>query len=549
MAILVKGKLQEGPIDHDALTRALPGYDPWEDCDGFEYSAARAEEYIDWYPANLRHVKGRGKGEPFYLAEFQASIVANLFGWHDSEGRRRYQEAFVLTGKKNGKTAWGAATSLALMSIERQAIGRGELYQCASTKEQAALAFEHIVGFLSGSPDLSGLYSIFGARGGSVHRQIRDKETGAFWKCVSSDAGAQDGVSPALACIDELHRHKSPELCEVMQRSSAAQPEPLTIYTTTADSNRPESISNQLSHYGRQVMSGAISDARFLPAMYECDADCEWDNPSVWGRANPNLGVTLTEGWLRREAVKATENPALLNNFLRLHLNIVTASDQAWFAPESWAACSAERDRSGTVCFAGLDLSSHSDITALVLYFPEDHGVESYFFMPRARATERQRRDKVPYITWGGQGHLSLTDGNMIDTRRIRSKVLELATKYQIQAIGIDPWNAMDVSAQLADDGFEVQFVRQGYPTLSSPTKTLDALVNSQRLRHGGNPVLRWMASNVCLSMDPAGNIKPAKDKSQEKIDGIVALVMAIGQAASTLVSQSVYEERGMLVL
>lgn len=536
--------------DYPELIKTLPGFDPYEDSDGYHFDVQAAERYVRWYPNNLKHSKGKGRGKPFYLTEHQAAITANLFGWYEDEtGLRRFREVLYYVAKKAGKTTWSASTVLAVMSLEAEDLGRAELYQCASTKEQAALAFEHVCGFLEQNEVLADRFTVYGARGGSIHRQIRHKQTGAFWKCVSADAGAQDGVSPAMACIDELHRHKSSDLCEIMQKSTAAQPEPLIIYTTTADSNRPESVCNQLRHYGKQVCSGAVKDPRFLPAIYECSEDDDWMDPEVWKKANPNMGVTVDEDFLRREANRAKESPINLNNFLRLHLNIITNSDEAWFVKEDWDACKATRDKSNRVCFAGLDLSSHSDLTALVLYFPEDNGLECFFWVPRERAEHRQRRDKVPYITWGKAGHVELTEGNMIDTRHIRKKVNELGAQYEIASIGIDPWNAMDVSAQLQDDGFNVEFVRQGYPSLSSPSKQLDTLVTTKELKHGGNPVLTWMASNVRLVRDPAGNIRPAKDKSFEKIDGIVALVMAIGQAAATVQTASVYEERGMLIL
>jgi phage terminase large subunit-like protein len=298
-----------------------------------------------------------------------------------------------------------------------------------------------------------------------------------------------------------------------------------------------------------------IQDVGFLPVIYEALREDDWTSPEVWKKANPCLGTSISTAYLEQECRKAMELPDYENTFKRLHLNIRTEQDVRWMPLKVWDACNGAVDEAalrGESCFAALDLSSTRDITALVLLF-EVGGrfkVIPYFWLPADRAAERERNDRVPYLRWAREKLMELTPGNVVDYEFIRAKVNWLAEIYQIKEIAIDPWNAQHLATELSNDGFQMVQFRQGFASMSAPSKELEKIVLAREIDHGGHPILRWMASNVCVEQDAAGNIKPSKKKSAEKIDGIVALVMALGRAiVQEMTKGSVYEGRGILTI
>ena len=278
---------------------------------------------------------------------------------------------------------------------------------------------------------------------------------------------------------------------------------------------------------------------------------------STWRLANPNLGVSLRTDYLRRECRRAKAEPAYENVFRRLHLNQRTEQQERWLVMAEWDACAGALGQlAGRVCFAGLDLASTTDLSAFVLYFPnedpDDPGgaVLPFYFVPRANAIERERRDRVPYLTWAREGCIELTEGNVADYTYIRRRINELSELYQITDIGVDPWNATQLSNDLDGDGFEVVQFQQGFRDMNAPTKELGKLVRGRHLRHAGHPVLRWNALNVAVDVDSGGNLRPSKKRSFERIDGLVATIIAIGRAIGRSVeSGSVYDKRELVVI
>ena len=287
-----------------------------------------------------------------------------------------------------------------------------------------------------------------------------------------------------------------------------------------------------------------IDDRVFLPVIYEATLDDDWTDPEVWAKANPNLGVSVSMEYLERECRRARETPTYENTFKRLHLNMRTQQDVRWLSLEQWDACGGdsigaggpidEEELHGQECFVGLDLSTTTDVSALVMVFRDEDGVVTLvprFRIPSDNAKKRENRDRVPYVTWARQGLIEMTPGNVVDYDVIRTRINELGEVFEIREIAIDPWNATQLSTQLQGDGFDVVTFGQGYKDMTAPTKEWEKLVVSRKLNHGGNPVLRWMAGNVAVEMDAAGNVKPSKKKSTERIDGIVAGIMALGRA------------------
>ena len=543
----------------------LPGYDPLAQAGDCTFDPKVAQFACDFFPNELKHAKGPLAGQPFILEPWQQGLVGCMFGWKRPDGTRRYREVFLYIGKKNGKSAIVSGLILLVMKYDEE-FG-AEIYSAASSHDQAALIFNYASGMVVQSKSLSSIFKVYGGYGGGVGKSIFYPDKMNSYKCLSADADTADGSNVHFAAIDELHRHKKPDLADILQKSTAARSQPLIVYTTTADYNRPSLCNTKLT-YAKSVRDNdgdenAVGyDPAFLPVIFEAEADDDWKSPVTWQKANPNMGVTIPESFLARECKKAQEMPTELNNFLRLHLNIVTDSDVAWLDLSQWDSCCLpalaftdhEAACAGRECVIGLDLSTTTDLTAAVAVFDDGDGgysVVPHFWMPADTARQHQDVDRVPYLTWAQQGFVHLTPGNVVDYEAVRRFIRDtLGQRYQVREIAFDPWNATGLATQLAGDGFELVQFRQGYVSMSGPSKLLETLVLRGKLNHGGHPVLRWNAGNVTIEQDAAGNIKPNKTKSTGRIDGIIGLVMALGRyQVAPSAGASVYEERGLLVI
>ena len=313
-----------------------------------------------------------------------------------------------------------------------------------------------------------------------------------------------------------------------------ARRQPLTVITTTAGYDK-HSLCYELWDYAEKVSAGIIQDDSFLPAIFAAGKDDDWKDPKTWAKANPNFGVTVQQSFYEQECQKAIALPSYENTFRRLYLNQWTEQDVRWLSMDAWDACAAPvPDLAGLPCFAALDLSSTTDLSALVLAFPIEDTIHllPFFWMPAEGIKKRVERDRVPYDRWIKDGFIEATPGRVIDYEYIRNKINALAEKYHIKEIAVDRWNATQLSTQLEGDGFEMIGFGQGFASMAAPTKELERRILEGTINHGKNPVLRWMASNVTTEQDAAGNLKPSKKKSTERIDGIVATIMALGRVA-----------------
>jgi phage terminase large subunit-like protein len=371
------------------------------------------------------------------------------------------------------------------------------------------------------------------------------------YRVIASDDKTAHGFNTHGAVVDELHTQNNRDLVDALMTSTGAREQPLILYITTSDFDREGSICNEKHEYASKVRDG-LKDPAFLPVIFEASPDDDWTKPATWKKANPNLGVSVSLEYLKRECKRAQETPSFENTFKRLHCNIRTQQDVRWLQMAQWDACNGDVSSdalAGRPCFAGLDLASTTDIAAFTLVFPEDgYAVLPFFWVPADNAHERERKDKVFYETWGRQGLIELTPGNTQDYDRIRARIVELGETFDIRQIAIDRWNSTQLQTQLQGDGFDVVPYGQGFASMSAPTKELERLVLACELAHGGNDVLRWMASNATTEEDAAGNLKLSKKKATEKIDGMVALVMALGVSMLAEISgPSVYNDRGFV--
>ncbi len=502
----------------------LRGYDPYATAgDDYRFDAGAANAACGFFRC-LQFIEGEKAGQPFILEDWQRAIVGAIFGWKiKASGLRRYREAFIFVARKSGKTPLAAGMVLYGLFVDGEP--GSQIYSAAAEREQAALVYRHAAGMIAREPELASRCKIY-----RTFKSIEIPATNTIYKALSADAETKHGFSTHMVIVDELHAHPNGDLVEVLQTSMGARREPLMVHITTADYDR-ESICNRKYDYACKVRDGLFDDKSFLPVIYEASADDDWKSPKTWKKANPNLGVSIKQEYLERECQRAQNEPSYENTFKRLHLNIRTQQDVRWLPMDKWDACNATPRYEGP-CFAGLDLASTTDIAALVLYWPETNALRCWFWIPGDNAVKREKRDRVPYSAWARDGLIEMTPGNVIDYNHIRAAVNEVAGEYELNQIGYDPWNARHLAQQLADeDGLPMVEFRQGYISMNEPSKHFERLITSCVLAHGGNDILRWMASNATARVDPAGNIKPDKQRSREKIDGIVAAIMAIGLA------------------
>ena len=513
---------------------------------GCWFDIEAAEHVREFFRTFLRHSKGQWAGQPFELLEWQwTDVVAPLFGWMRADGSRRFRRAYIEIPKKNGKSTLGAGLSLYML------VGDGEegaeIYSAAADRAQASIIYNEAENMVKASPELSSHLLCTTSR-----KTLGFPRTNSTYTALSADVPTKEGLNIHGLFFDELHAQRTRDLWDTLTFGGAARRQPLLCAITTAGWDR-HSICYEQHQYAEQILDGRFEDWSFFPYKRAAADDADWTDPEVWEAANPSYGTILTADEFGESCRAAQASPVKENTFKRYRLNIWTEQDVRWLQMAEWDKCAGSVDgMEGKECFAGLDLSTTTDISALVLCFPEDGGftLKPFFFVPTLGAHERERKDKVPYLTWARQGFIELTEGNVVDYDVIRARIGELGKEYNIREIAIDRWNSTQLATQLDGDGFEVVPFGQGYASMSAPTKALEALILSGKIAHAGNPVLRWMAGNVTVETDAAGNLKPSKKKSQEKIDGIVATIMGIGRAnVDEGGHESVYNTRGLVII
>lgn len=511
----------------------------------FWFDKRAADLAVAFFEKLLVHSKGEWVGTPFTLQPWQREdIIRPLFGWKRADGTRRYRTAYIEIPRKNGKSTLGAGLALYLLFADGEP--GAEVYSAAADTDQARIVFDEAQRMVEASPALS-------EHGQVYRRSIIVKSERSTYRVLSADAHTKHGFNAHGIVFDELHAQPNRELWDVLNTSTGARRQPLMVMITTAGVYDPESICWEQHEYARQVLNGAIDDPSFFAYIAAADDDDDWTSPVTWAKANPALGVTIKLDYLEQECERAKNSPAYQNTFRRLHLDQWTAQEERWLDMAAWNACARELpDLVGRACFGGLDLASTTDIAALVLCFPpqdedEPYWLLPYFWIPSDSLIERVRRDRVPYDAWLRDGLVAATPGNVIDYYYIEQTIRQAAMQYDIQEIAFDRWGATLLYQRLEEARQTMIQFGQGFASMSPPMKEFLKLTISQRLAHGGNPVLRWMADNVVARQDPAGNIKPDKARSRNKIDGIVASIMALDRALRHV--PSVYESQAVRTL
>lgn len=491
---------------------------------------------VAFFEKILRHSKGQNAGKPFLLLPWQHHVLRELFGRVHDDGTRKHRVGYIELPKKQGKSTTLAGIALYMTMFDSEP--GAEVYGAACDREQAGIIYREAASMVRASPALSKHLEVIDSRKTIVH-----KASNSFYRVLSADAFRAEGLNIHALLFDELHAQRDRRLWDALRYGGAARRQPLLLSITTAGYDRT-SICWEQHAYAERCIAKPETDPAFFGCIYAAPANCgsdgSWKRKKIWQAANPSLGQTITVDSFAADAREADATPSKLNAFLRYRLNVWTTSEVRWLSPEAWAKCSRplDKDLENRQWFAGLDLASTYDLSAFVMVSQAEDGtfdVMPHFWVPENNASERATRDKIDYLGWIRDGYIVATDGNVTDYDVIRRDIVEISKKFDVKQIAIDRWNATQLSTQLQGDGLEVVGFGQGYGSMSSPSRQFENLVLSQRIRCH-SPVMDWMAGNVAVQTDYASNIKPSKAKSTERIDGIVALVMALGIHASATV-------------
>ncbi|MFI3067978.1 terminase large subunit [Streptococcus suis] len=512
------------------------------------YDKARADRAVTFIN-NLSHTKGKWAGKRFDLLPWQEQIVRDLFGIVKEDGNRQFLTAYIEIPKKNGKSELAAAIALYLLYADNEA--SAEVYGAACDRNQASIVFDVAKQMVQMSRPLEKRSKIMGAT-----KRIVNYSNAGFYQVLSAETGTKHGLNVSGLVFDEIHAQPNRHLYDVLTKGSGdAREQPLFFIITTAGTDR-NSICYELHTKALDILNGRKKDTTFYPVVYGLSDEDDWNDEANWRRANPSLGHTIGIDRVREAYQQALDNPAEENVFKQLRLNMWTSSSVAWIPEHVYAKGNdpIQYDSlKGRSCYAGLDLSSTSDITAFVLVFPprfeeEDYIVLPFFWLPEDTLELRCRRDHVLYDVWERQGYIKTTEGNVVHYGFIEKFIESLSEIYHIKEIAYDRWNATQMVQNLEGMGLTMVPFGQGYKDMSPPSKELYKLMMEGKIQHGGHPVLKWMGQNVVMRQDPAGNIKPDKEKSVEKIDGIVALIMGLDRCIRHQIDEgSVYDERGIL--
>lgn len=494
---------------------------------------------------SLHITAGSHAGRKFKLRDWQRDIIAAIYTT-DDDGVRQVRQALLAIPRKNGKTQLAAALALCHLAGP-EAEQRGQVFSAAADRDQAALIFKEMCALIEGFEYLAERIVVR-----THNKTLEDVETGSMYQAMSSDARKAHGLSPSFVVCDELAQWHGRELYDNLLTGTGARSEPLvvTISTMSAD---PNSVMSELVAYGRGVLDGTIEDATFHATIYGAEEKADpWDE-ATWFACNPALGDFRSLPEMRTAAAQAQRLPAREPSFRLLYLNQPVDAASRFLNGVDWRACVGDKtDLLGKRCYLGLDLSSTTDLTALAAYFPDSGHVLSWFWCPGDNLEEAERRDHVPYQLWARQGLIEATPGRAIDKRFVVHRIGEIVADYDVACCAFDRWRVDEVQRLLTDEGIRLQMESwgQGFKDMSPALDALETLVLQGKLKHPAHPVMDWCVSNTTTLSDPSGNRKPTKDRSTGRIDGLVALSMAVGIAARTPgKKRSVYAERGLLDL
>lgn len=509
-------------------------YDLTDNTSEFFYSPSRANHIIEFIENYCRHSKGKMGGKPVILELWEKALLATVFGFIDIEGNRKYREALLIVGKKNGKSLISSCVGLYLQIADNEA--GSEVYAVATKKDQSKIIWSEAKRMVRKSPTLKKRIKTL------VAELVSDFNDGVF-KPLASDSDTLDGLNVHGALMDEIHQWKNGKaLYDIIADGGSAREQPLTFMTSTAGTIR-EDIYDQKYDEAERVINGyfditGYKDERFIAFIYELDSRKEWTNPKCWKKANPGLGTIKNEKTLADKVEKAKSNPSLVKNLVCKEFNIRETSSEAWLTFEQLnnEATFDIKKLKPSYGIGGGDLSSTTDLTCATIIFkvPDNDTIYAtqMYWLPEDLLEKRVREDRIPYDKWRDMGLLRTTEGNKVHHRYVTEWFEEMQTDYGIYIpwTGYDGWSAdywvEEMKGKFGINSMEA--VIQGKKTLSSPMKNLGADLERKKINYNNNPILKWCLSNTAIETDKNLNIQPCKTHNQRKrIDGLASLLDA----------------------
>lgn len=501
----------------------------------YYYDEKEAELRLDFFKEKLSFPEGDVGGKPFVPMQWeQDEIIKPLFGWKSKKtGMRRYRTLFEYVPRKNNKTPLSAGLALCCHFMDKE-FG-AQTYMAANDEAQANICFKHAKFMVENNPDLMKASDIF-------KKSIIYPKYHSVFRVLSAESKTKDGLNMSCGVYDEVHEWSGRDLYDKLHTSTASRSQPLEIITTTAGTWNPTAIWMEIYKYAKRVISGEIFDPTFLAVVYEADpniSDLDPFSEKLWAETNPGYGITVKKDYMARESERARTTPSYLNTFKRYHLNIITKSESVWIPAHVWNANPVKKHGlehyKGRQCFIGVDLANYHDLLPVALLFPnQDETVDLYleYWVTHDKAADRKTKNEADYFSWQDQGYVNITPGNVADYQTIRKRIGEYSSLYgiDIKVIGYDDWNASQFAQDLAQDGATINpWSPSNNKLWNAPTKKMEAMATAGQINHMGNPVLAWNVENVVIRYT-GEYVKPDKGKSKDKIDGVIASIIAIGE-------------------
>lgn len=515
---------------------------------GLRFDKARAQEVCDFIQNHCRHVKGRWKGDLIVLEPWQLFVLTTLFGWERADGTRRFTRAYEEVGRKNAKSTLMAGVCLYMLGFDGE--NGAEVYSFATTYDQASIVFKIAKKMVELGPSLRKFLSVFA-------HAVSDLAEGAIFQPLHAKSSTQDGLNVHFANADELHAHRDATMWDVIDTATGSREQPLVNAITTAGVNQA-GICYEQRDYLCKVLEGALQDDSFFGVIYTLDEGDDWEDPANWPKANPNLGVSVSMEDMSDAARKAIATPRKRAAFQTKRLNIWVGAMEAFYTMADWHAC-ADPDLNmddfiGLPCFIGLDLATRRDIAAMLILFIGEDG--THYLFPRCWLPEAAVEPGTHYDGWVRSGHLITTPGDVTDLDEIEDEVAAMVKLLKPKAVAFDPFQATQMASHLIED-HAAPMVEVGaiVKNFSQPMKDTDALLTlnpktgRRMVRHDGNPVMGWCISNVTAKLDKKDNVFPNKEFEQNKIDPVIAWLMAENRATLHVDEVSIYEQRGLITV
>lgn len=539
--LAVSGDIVVGPLVRLACQRHIDDLERGHER-GLTWNPDLAEHAIGFIE-RLRHYQGIHAGRRFVLSPFQKFIIGSLFGWYAGE-QRRFRVGYVEIAKGNGKTPLAAGIALYMLVADGEA--GAEVYSAATSRDQAQICFNDGKEFVRACPPLLNRLSV-------GHSNIAYLQKSSYFRPVSAEGRGLDGKRPHCVIVDELHEHPTSAVVDKMRAGTKGRTRSL-IFEITNSGYDQLTVCWEHHDYSVKVLQSVLQNDAWFAFIASLDKDDDpFDDETCWPKANPNLGVSVTSEYLREQVREARDIPSKRSLVLRLNFCLWTEASENWVDLTHWDQCSAPVDEAslhGRECYGGLDLASVSDFTACGYLFPPTADEPWEFllrlWLPEAAVKKLRDKQRLPIDEWIRRGFVSVTPGNVTDYAYIRKAIADDRAHFNLRELAVDRWNSTQLVNELQEDGVTVVEFGQGFQSMSTPCKEVERLYMSHRLAHGGHPVLRWMATNVVATKDPAGNVKFDRAKSTNKIDGMVSLAMAMGRA---VVAQPKIINDGDLVL